>query len=239
MLSRPRGSLSSRRRGGESSEGTQAMQRTSMRKRPREQSTPSTEDLLRACLLGDNTAWRLFLERYGNLIYSCSVKMGVSRSDAEEVFQRSVLAILRKLETLRDPERIIPWITEIVRRQTLYFLRSRVREIPYGGNGPLESADPAPLAGEALQSLEASQLIREVLVEMDPRCRKLLQTLYMTDPVPAYKEIADNLGMPIGSVGPTRIRCLKRLRRALVARGYSDNEPERWEPRPRPAREKL
>ena len=186
----------------------------------------SAEDLVRACARGEDAAWRLFLDRYGDLIYSVPLKMGVSRSDAEEVFQSSVLAMYQRLGTLRDANRLVAWICELARRQTLYYLRKRSRETLEEDESFGERPDSSPRVDEAILSLEESQLVREALSGLGPRCRELLTLLYLTDPVLAYKELAESLDIPIGSIGPTRARCLKSLRAGLAARGYTEGAEE-------------
>ncbi len=184
--------------------------------------TIEPEDLIRACIRGEDSAWRLFLERYGDLIFSVPLKMGLSHSDAEEVFQVTVLALVERLGTLNDPRRIVAWICEVTRRQTLYYLRKRSRE-SFGDDEAFDAAtDASPGAHEAFESLEASQVVHEALAKISSRCRDLLTALYLSDPAPAYKQIAESLEIPIGSIGPTRARCLKALQGHLTTTGYVD-----------------
>jgi RNA polymerase sigma factor (sigma-70 family) len=180
------------------------------------------DDLLRACLRGEDAAWRLFLERYGDLMYSVPLKMGVRRSDAEEIFQTTLVAIYQRLGTLKDPARLVNWISEIARRQTLYYLRKRSREVAESEEGLPDTADRAPLALQSMESLEASQVVHEALLGLAPRCRELIVALYLTDPPSSYKALAQRYGIAIGTVGPTRAHCLKALRAALAARGYRE-----------------
>jgi len=188
---------------------------------PREARTSiDPEDLIRACIRGEDSAWRRFLERYGDLIFSVPLKMGLSHSDAEEVFQVTVLALFERLGTLNDPRRIVAWICEVTRRQTLYYLRKRKRE-SFGDDDAFDTAaDASPGAHETFESLQSSQVVHDALAEISPRCRDLLTALYLADPAPAYKEIAESLEIPIGSIGPTRARCLKALQGHLAAMGY-------------------
>ncbi|MFN0149172.1 MAG: RNA polymerase sigma factor [bacterium] len=180
------------------------------------------EDLIRSCLRGEDSAWRLFLERYGDLVFSVPLKMGLPHSDAEEVFQITVLALVERLGTLNDPRRIVAWICEVARRQTLYYLRKRSRESLGEDEAFDAAADASPGAHEAFESLEASQVVRDALAKISPRCRDLLTALYLADPAPAYKEIAESLEIPMGSIGPTRARCLKSLQTLLASTGYGD-----------------
>jgi RNA polymerase sigma factor (sigma-70 family) len=177
----------------------------------------TTEDLLRACVRGEDPAWRLFLERYGDLISSVPLTMGATRADAEEIFQNTVPAIVERLGTLRDPARIVAWICEIARRQTLYDFRKRRREALGEDDALISEPDPTAGSDALLESLQAGQLIKNSLLSIQSRCRDLSKSLYLDDPTPAYKEIAASLGIPIGSIGPTRARCLKALREALAS----------------------
>lgn len=184
----------------------------------------SRDDLLRSCLRGDDAAWRLFLERYGDLIYSVALRTGASHSDAEEVFQNAVLAIYESIGRLKDPEKIVPWIAGLTRRQALFYFRKRSREVAEPADGLPESADPAPLPEEALTSLERGQILRDALGDLRARCRDLLTSLYLADPAPSYDEVAERLGIPVGSIGPTRARCLEGLRVALETRRWDNGD---------------
>jgi RNA polymerase sigma factor (sigma-70 family) len=183
------------------------------------------EDLLRGCLRGEDRAWRFFLERYGRLITTVILRSGASMSDAEEVYQNTVQAIFQGLGRLQDSGKIVPWIAAIARRQTYFFLRSRSRETTETTDAMADFRDPAPLATEEMESLERSQTVLEALTSLRPRCRDLLTALYLDESEASYKSIEKTLGVPYGSIGPTRARCLDALREALIARGYRGGEP--------------
>lgn len=189
-------------------------------------SAPLThEDLLRGCLRGEDRAWRLFLERYGRLITTVILRGGASLSDADEVYQNTVQAIFQGLGRLHDPERIVSWIAGIARRQTYFFLRSRSRQTIEPVETMAEFLDPAPLPADELESLQRSQILLEALTSLRPRCRDLLTALYLDEGGEAsYKSIEKTLGVPYGSIGPTRARCLDALREALIAQGYRGGE---------------
>jgi RNA polymerase sigma factor (sigma-70 family) len=185
----------------------------------------SPEDLVRGCLRGEDRAWRLFLERYGRLITTVIVRSGASMSDAEEVYQNTVQAIFLGLARLQDSGKIVSWIAGIARRQTYFFLRSRSRETIETTDAMADFHDPAPLPTDELESLQRSQLVLEALKSLRPRCRDLLTALYLDESEASYKEVEKTLGVPYGSIGPTRARCLDALREALIARGYRSSEP--------------
>ncbi len=179
--------------------------------------TAPLDELIVACCAGDDAAWREFLARYGDLLYSVALRTGVSPTDAEEVFQGCVLAVYTNLHTLRAPEKLVPWLAHLARRQTLYYLRKRRFEVPRDPLAPGADglADPDPLPGELLEALQRGQWLREGLRQLRPRCQNLLHALYLDDPPLGYQEIVARWGIPLGSIGPTRARCLQALREAL------------------------
>lgn len=195
-------------------------------------SSDLTQDaLVRACLDHRQGAWEEFLERYGNLIYSTILKIGLPESDAEEAFQNSVVAIYRQLPRLRDHAKLLAWIIGISHRQAVNRIRSRSREslLPeiddtiisdsravWGDAAPDDEA-PADLRAR----LQGAQQTRETLAALPERCRRLLTMLFLEDPPPDYQEIRRREGIPVGSIGPTRARCLDKARKIFLDRGWA------------------
>jgi RNA polymerase sigma factor (sigma-70 family) len=180
---------------------------------------------VRGCLRGEDRAWRVFLECYGRLITTVILRSGASMSDAEEVYQNTVQAIFQGLARLQDSAKIVSWIAGIARRQTYYYLRSRSRETIETTDAMADLHDPAPLPPDEMELLQRSQVVLEALTSLRPRCRDLLTALYLDEREASYKAIEKTLGVPYGSIGPTRARCLDALREALIARGYRRGEP--------------
>jgi RNA polymerase sigma factor (sigma-70 family) len=181
--------------------------------------TADTHELVDRCVAGKDDAWAELVDRYGDLIYSVALRTGASRSDAEEIFQTTVLAIYQGLRTLRDPERLVSWIAGVARRQALTFFRKRAREVDEGDGLP-EEVDPGALSDDVLASLERAQHVQEALSTLRERCRVLLHALYLREPPADYETVCAETGIPIGSIGPTRARCLEALRAALEASGW-------------------
>ncbi|MCB9899065.1 MAG: sigma-70 family RNA polymerase sigma factor [Planctomycetes bacterium] len=177
-------------------------------------------------------AWARLVRRYERLVLSVPRGMGLSEDDCEEVFQATWMALHRQIHGLRDPGSLGDWIITTARRQAWKHLRrTSLRRQREGASLPSESeagegvrqepASPdAPPIDEVLR-LERRQIVHEVLEGMPTRCRRLLEALYLGRDDPSYAEVARRLGMPIGSLGPTRARCLAELARRLEEAGLS------------------
>lgn len=164
-------------------------------------------------------AWERLIDRFGSLVLSIPVEMGLDRADAEDAFQATWLALHRSLPRIREPGALVAWIMTTARRESLALLRSRARARHEG----LENVDAlAPLGdhpGDALEDLDRRLLVAEGLRALTERCRELLTELYFRAATPSYVEIAQALRMKVGSIGPTRMRCLAQLADWLEARG--------------------
>jgi len=180
-------------------------------------STPSTATdgaLVGSCLEGDGSAWAALVERHGPLVWAVAHRMGLSRADAEEVFQNTWTIALEELSRVRERERVGAWIGRVARHQSMrvrrgYGIARRAHE-----HVAREDVD-ATLPDEELTRLEERGRVAAALGRIGERCARLLRTLYHESPRPAYAEIAERLGMRIGSIGPTRARCLQKLESEL------------------------
>ncbi len=187
----------------------------------------STDELVERCLAGENAAWQEFLRRYARLIYSTILKANLSADDQDEAFQSTIVAVHGGLARLRDRGRLASWIIGITWRQAVNLIRRRARAPRLGARaGSSEPETPDPAATELLPpdtrlELERAQQAQEALTALPERCRRLLQYLFFEDPVPDYAEIARRENLPIGSLGPTRARCLQRMRRYFEERGWA------------------
>lgn len=175
----------------------------------------SDHDLIERCLAGENDSWRTLVRRHHGLVYAVLRKMGLSPEDAEDVLQEAFITLLRKLHTVRDRQRLGLWLAVTARRRALDRVdRARYRlesQIPEGYDGPAAT----PSAVDELLLLERRALVRRALATLPERCRNLLRMLHEEDPTPSYRDIAQRLGVAEGSLGPTRMRCLQKLRAAL------------------------
>jgi RNA polymerase sigma factor (sigma-70 family) len=186
----------------------------------------SDSSLAQACLAGDRKAWETLVRRYRGLLYTIALRCGLSPDDAADVFQTVCLRLLQNLPELRNEAHLTRWLTLTARREAWHLWQQRCREVHLNLGEDSESGDlddqPAedPLPQEELMRLEERQLVQLAVHELGPRCRTLLQMLYLSDPRPSYVEVAKRMNMTWTSVGATRVRCLQKLKRILERMGF-------------------
>ena len=169
----------------------------------------STGELVRRAGEGDAEAWRALVARYSRLLCAIARSYGLSGADADDVMQTTWLRLVERLTLLRDPARAGAWLAVTARRESMATLRRLGRERPLKGTGPSVTGPHHVVFG---RDLAAS--VGAALETIPPRCRDLLE-LFAASPRLSYAEISAALEMPVGSVGPTRARCLTHLRRRL------------------------
>ncbi|HZQ10388.1 MAG TPA: sigma-70 family RNA polymerase sigma factor [Anaerolineae bacterium] len=170
--------------------------------------------LVQACLDGDQAAWNTLVERYQWLVFSIARRYGLAQADAEDVMQNVFLIVYRRLETLRDYTLLSSWLIRITHRETLHYLKKGPQEQDQLD----EMSDEQTMPVDQVQRLELQHAVRQALAQLDPHCRALLD-LFLSSASPSYEEIAACLGCPIGSIGPTRARCFKKLESILREMG--------------------
>ncbi len=174
--------------------------------------------LIEACLRGDRAAWDLLVERYSRLVWSIPRKYGLQATDAEDVHQTVFASLVHHLGELRDRERLSSWLITTATRECWRLRRSAQRRRVTQGDEGLEATPEVPLPETDLVD-EERQLVREAMDRLNERCRELLQMLFSSADEPHYPEVAEQLDMPIGSIGPTRARCLAKLEAILRTLG--------------------
>ncbi len=176
--------------------------------------------LVLACRQGDPAAWEALVRRYQRLIYTISRRAGLSDDLAAEVFQRVFVTLIEHLDRIEQPDRIGAWLATTARRESWRQLR-RERATITLADGETDDdetewpVDAAPLPDEIIERLERQHAVRLAVAGLDERCRTLLNLLFYRVEPPPYAEIATALGVSEGSIGPTRARCLQKLRRVL------------------------
>lgn len=183
-----------------------------------------TEDLVLRARGGDPASWVALTERYTNLLWSVARGMRLSHTDAADVVQTTWLRLVERLDSVRDPEHLASWLVTTARRECLQMLRRNARIDP-----GLVEQDGAVTADDLDASLlreERDAALWKAFRELLPRCQSLLRVL-MADPPPSYTEVSVALDMPIGSIGPTRARCLNSLRKIMDTSMGSSGAPSR------------
>lgn len=181
--------------------------------------SPSDPDLVQRCLEGEEPAWHALTDRYADLVYGIARQCGLQPDDAGDVAQEVFVALLRSLARIRDRDRLAGWIARTARREAWRHARRRRRVQERDASAPLVTG-AEPLPDEALQALEEEHAVRVAYGTLGERCRRLLDALFFQPDRP-YAQIAEEQGMAVGSIGPTRRRCLEQLKAALAAEGIA------------------
>jgi RNA polymerase sigma factor (sigma-70 family) len=171
-------------------------------------------DLIRACRSGDARAWERLLDKYERLVFSISLNYGLTTDDAADVTQITFTILLQNLNILPDEIRLSSWLATVARRHTWRLLARNRREAV---NPDEDLASNETLGGivDNRERWELTEWLNQGLSMLDERCRQLLLALYFDAEPPSYADVADRLKMPIGSIGPTRARCLEQMRQSL------------------------
>ncbi|GAA3820900.1 sigma-70 family RNA polymerase sigma factor [Nocardioides panacisoli] len=178
-------------------------------------------DLVRAAREGDSSAWDAIVERFLPLVDAIARRHRLSEADGDDVSQTVWLRLVEHLDELREPAALPGWIRTTARNECLRVLaaRGRVRLVdPQDDTGLGLDAVELDVADEELLAAERRQLLREALDEL-PAARRELLLLLLADPPVGYEAISERLGIPIGSIGPTRARALDQLRRTRALKG--------------------
>ncbi|MFD1246347.1 RNA polymerase sigma factor [Nocardioides ginsengisoli] len=175
--------------------------------------------LVPAAREGDQHAWDAIVDRFLPLVDAIVRGHRLSEADGDDVSQTVWLRLVEHLGDLREPDALPGWIRTTARNECLRLLaaRGRVRPVDPQDDGGLDAVAEDVAAADLLAA-ERRQLLREALSEL-PEARRALLLLLLTDPPLAYDEISRLLGIPIGSIGPTRARALDQLRRTRALRG--------------------
>jgi RNA polymerase sigma factor (sigma-70 family) len=173
--------------------------------------------LVRRAADGDERAWEDLVDRYADLVWSVARGLGLTPADAADVSQTTWLRLAEHLGTLREPERVGAWLITTARRESLRTLRRSRHHVlvdsacvDWCASGASVEIDDELLAGE--RDVE----LWKAFDGLSGPCKALLRML-LTDPPPSYADVSVGLDMPMGSIGPTRARCLDRLRGCVTA----------------------
>jgi RNA polymerase sigma factor (sigma-70 family) len=179
-------------------------------------SAPTDQELITRCRKGDAQAWEQLLKAYERLVFSIPLSYGLSREEAADITQLTFTALIQALDNLSADSRLGPWLATVARRHTWRVMQQQRRQ----STDDIEALDAAAAlidrdSETPLERWELVEWLHSGLGRLGERCRALLIALYFEGTEPGYAEVAARLGVPLGSIGPTRARCLEQLRRFL------------------------
>ena len=177
---------------------------------------------------GDPAAWNAIVDEYAGLLWSVVRGFRLNEAQAADAVQTTWLRLVEHIADLREPGHVAGWLKTTAQRVCLQVIRQGGREQltdwdEERGSGSGTRYDGPDEDGPETAALRQEQqvLVRRVLAELPDRHRQLMELL-LASPAISYQEIGARLGMPVGSIGPTRARILARMREALATAGLQD-----------------
>ena len=183
----------------------------------------SDANLIARCKRGEEAAWAALVNRYQRLVYAIVLRIGFDEHAAADVFQTVFVRLMEHLPRLTQLDRLQAWIVTTTKREALLQRKRGLRNVSMtraddddANTAEWDIADDALLPEEALAEFQIHNQVRNAMAQLDARCRELLSLLYASDNDKiAYDDVALQMGMPVGSIGPTRARCLGKLRKLV------------------------
>lgn len=176
-------------------------------------------ELTASALAGDRAAWEGLVDRLKGAAWSAIARVDLPSEDRKDAFAATFFRLYEKLGSVHEPVRLHGWVATTARREALAIARTRSREVVV----ELVDAHLAPVRDRSVDRLldeELRSALRAAFVRLSESCQRLLRLL-SADPPPHYTEVASQLEMKIGSIGPTRQRCLERLRQMPELRPFA------------------
>lgn len=170
-------------------------------------------ELLRRAGAGDSSAWNDLVDRFGQMVWSIARGFRLDDATAKDVSQTVWLKLIENIDRIADPERLPGWLATTARREALRVSKARDRDLPT--DFEYDVADQtSPSLDEMLIDEEENRTVVSAFATLDSTCQQLLR-LMTIEPALTYEEISESTGRPIGSLGPTRSRCLDKLKAAI------------------------
>jgi RNA polymerase sigma factor (sigma-70 family) len=172
---------------------------------------PDFTELVEGARRGDEAAWEGIVDGLEGLVWSTLGSFRLSTEDRKDVFAAAFFRLFEHLDTIREPRKLAGWMATTTRNEALSLSRARQRLEP---RDSLDDDLPTSASlDESLLDGELLDAVRGAFERLSPACQELLRAL-TTEPPLSYDEIAELLSIPRGGIGPTRQRCLARLRSA-------------------------
>ena len=178
----------------------------------------SDERLVRECLQGKQEAWSALIEKYKKLIYSIPVKWQLPPEDANDIFQSVCIDLYAELSRLREPRALPKWLIQTTVHKCA---RWRQQQSRFSDQEITDDLAPTSVnAGTIMEEAQQEQMLRDAVATVSGRCAEMIRMLFFDSPTMSYEQIARQLGLATVSIGFIRRRCLDRLRKELLARGW-------------------
>lgn len=200
---------------------------------PLAENPSNNREIFARCQRGDGRAWEQLVDQYARLVHSVPVRHGLAPDEVEDVAQDVFLALAKNLDKIENPDALPGWLMTTARRLSWRAVQKRRRETPIVDemlSAVAESRTSVvhvarmPSIGELQRGWECQEILMQGLQHLGERCRELLTMLFLAPTEPSYDEIANRLSISKGSIGPTRNRCLEKLRTILVGFGTTSFE---------------
>lgn len=170
--------------------------------------------LVKSAAQGDDNAWQQLVDRFAPLVWAVARSHGLDHANAADVHQTTWLRLVENLDRIREPAAVAGWLVRTARHESLRVVRYTNRERPTDEQDDGEHAAENETPEGALLLDEERRAVYEAYRRLSEQCQRILRVTAMAPPT-SYEEVAAELGIPRGSVGPTRGRCLRHLRRLL------------------------
>lgn len=185
------------------------------------------EVLVRKCKMGDSRAWNQLVERFEALVWSSINRVGLEGEDAQDTFQKVFLILYKSLDRIESARSLPKWLATTAAREA-------IRQRQVSRNKSAQSLDEFENLDQMLASEEATaeqiavamataDVVRSAVSALPGKCPELLTMLYSEEDF-SYEDIKAAMGIPAGSIGPTRARCIERLRKQLASMNFFESE---------------
>ena len=164
-------------------------------------------DVVQGCLDGEESAWAELVNRNGRLVYSIPRRYRLDAETCEDIFQEVFATLIRQLPKIRNQQALPKWLITTTHRMCRVWIKKDSRKKAEYAEA-IESEVPPP---DQIIQWERQHLVRQALGQLGGQCEQLLATLYQSPADVRYTDVSEKLGMPVGSIGPTRARCLQKL----------------------------
>lgn len=185
-------------------------------------------ELIEQCLKGHSPAWECLVSRYKNLVYHFPNKAGLASEDCDEVFQETFMALYKGLEKLLEVEAMDQWIATVAKRTTWKVVNRSRRKYEDDFPEDYDVEDPDAIPEKEVELKLQQHQVRIAMGQLSEKCQKLLTLLFYKYESAEYDEVAKEMGIARGSIGPIRNRCLVKFQKILAEIGITKKTVSKW-----------